>query len=78
MCGSFGHFGSLIFSGYICVCLFYRIAGDTKLSRAEIAKTHILVATPEKWDVMTRKSGSSSLEHSRLSILQLRMIESEK
>ena len=37
------------------------LTGDTKLSRAEIAKTHILVATPEKWDVMTRKSGDVAL-----------------
>ena len=37
------------------------LTGDTKLSRAEIAQTHILVATPEKWDVMTRKSGDVAL-----------------
>ena len=37
------------------------LTGDTKLSRAEIAKVHILVATPEKWDVMTRKSGDIAL-----------------
>ena len=37
------------------------LTGDTKLSRAEIAKTHVLVATPEKWDVMTRKSADISL-----------------
>eukprot|EP01047_Picozoa_sp_COSAG01_P108365 COSAG01_NODE_37293_length_505_cov_1.384236_1_plen_53_part_00 len=25
------------------------VTGDTKLSRADISSTHVLVATPEKW-----------------------------
>lgn len=32
--------------------------GDMSLSRVEALETHILVTTPEKWDVVTRKSGS--------------------
>ena len=32
------------------------------LTKQEIAETHIIVATPEKWDVVTRKSlGDTSL-----------------
>lgn len=31
------------------------ITGDTQLSRKEIMETQILVTTPEKWDVITRK-----------------------
>lgn len=27
-----------------------------QLTKAEIAKTQIIVTTPEKWDVVTRKS----------------------
>lgn len=27
-----------------------------QLSRAEIAETHLIVTTPEKWDVVTRKA----------------------
>lgn len=30
-------------------------SGDMQLSRAEIAETQIIVTTPEKWDVVTRK-----------------------
>ncbi len=33
--------------------------GDMSLTRREAAETHVLVTTPEKWDVVTRKSASS-------------------
>lgn len=32
------------------------LTGDMQLSKAEILKTQMLVTTPEKWDVVTRKS----------------------
>lgn len=32
------------------------LTGDMQLTKAEIAKTQMLVTTPEKWDVVTRKS----------------------
>jgi len=32
------------------------LTGDMQLTRQEITQTHMLVVTPEKWDVMTRKS----------------------
>lgn len=32
--------------------------GDMSLTRREALETHVLVTTPEKWDVVTRKSGS--------------------
>eukprot|EP00736_Rhodelphis_marinus_P006135 Rmarinus@m.26158 len=35
--------------------------GDMQLSKKELAETHVIVTTPEKWDVITRKSGDSSL-----------------
>ncbi|KAF9569347.1 Sec63-domain-containing protein [Agrocybe pediades] len=31
------------------------LTGDMQLTRAEIARTQIIVTTPEKWDVVTRK-----------------------
>ena len=34
------------------------LTGDTQLSRAELEATHMLVTTPEKWDVVTRKGGA--------------------
>ena len=33
------------------------LSGDQSLSRAEIADTQVIVTTPEKWDIITRKSG---------------------
>ena len=37
------------------------LTGDMQLTRAEIARTHMIVTTPEKWDVITRKSADQSL-----------------
>lgn len=34
------------------------LTGDMNLTRAEAAATDIIVTTPEKWDVVTRKAGS--------------------
>jgi antiviral helicase SLH1 len=31
------------------------LTGDMQLTRQEIAETQIIVTTPEKWDVVTRK-----------------------
>ena len=41
--------------------LVKELTGDMKLSRREITDTHMLVVTPEKWDVMTRKSSDAAL-----------------
>ena len=32
------------------------LTGDMNMSKQEIQETHIIVSTPEKWDVVTRKS----------------------
>jgi len=37
------------------------LTGDMQLTRQEITDTHMLVVTPEKWDVMTRKSSDAAL-----------------
>jgi activating signal cointegrator complex subunit 3 len=34
------------------------LRGDMQLSRAEADSAHVIVTTPEKWDVVTRKSGT--------------------
>lgn len=36
------------------------LTGDMQLTRTEIAETHVLVTTPEKWDVVTRKPNDDS------------------
>jgi len=33
------------------------LSGDQSLTQAEIADTQVIVTTPEKWDIITRKSG---------------------
>ncbi len=35
------------------------LSGDASMSRDQIAGTQLIVTTPEKWDVITRKSGES-------------------
>ena len=37
------------------------LTGDMSLTKAEIANTQVLVTTPEKWDVVTRKPGDVGL-----------------
>ena len=39
--------------------LVAELSGDSSLSREQIAETHVIVTTPEKWDVITRKAGES-------------------
>jgi activating signal cointegrator complex subunit 3 len=47
------------------------LTGDTQLSKREIQATQIIVTTPEKWDVMTRKSGDGAL----ISMVRLLIID---
>ena len=37
------------------------LTGDMQLTKTEIMQTQVLVTTPEKWDVVTRKPGDVSL-----------------
>ena len=42
------------------------------MTRAEIAETHMIVTTPEKWDVVTRKTtGDGALASVREVLLRL-------
>lgn len=53
------------------------LTGDMQLTRQEIAETQIIVTTPEKWDVVTRKpTGEGELASVSLSGLPLRRRES--
>jgi replicative superfamily II helicase len=40
---------------------YFTITGDMQLTKQEIADAQLLVATPEKYDVVTRKGGDGSL-----------------
>ena len=37
------------------------LTGDMQLTKAEISATQMLITTPEKWDVVTRKTGDVAL-----------------
>lgn len=41
--------------------LVRELTGDMQLTRQEIAETQVIVTTPEKWDVITRKNGENAL-----------------
>jgi antiviral helicase SLH1 len=52
------------------------LTGDMQLTRAEIAATHFIVTTPEKWDVVTRKpEGDVELASVRNCDLVLSLVE---
>lgn len=38
------------------------LTGDMQLTKTEIMQTQMLVTTPEKWDVVTRKAGNQSYQ----------------
>jgi len=40
------------------------LSGDQQLSRSELDSTQIIVTTPEKWDVVTRKAGDRAFTQS--------------
>ncbi|KAG6331151.1 hypothetical protein ID866_7939 [Astraeus odoratus] len=45
------------------------LTGDMQLTKTEIAETQIIVTTPEKWDVVTRKPAGEGELGSRLKLL---------
>lgn len=52
-----GNFGKRLSSYNITVS---ELTGDHQLSREQIAATQIIVCTPEKWDIITRKGGEKT------------------
>lgn len=43
--------------------------GDTQLTRTQLAEANVLVTTPEKWDVLTRKSDEELVDQVQLLII---------
>ncbi|KAJ3643308.1 hypothetical protein Zmor_026030 [Zophobas morio] len=52
-----GNFGKRLSSYNITVS---ELTGDHQLTREQIAATQIIVCTPEKWDIITRKGGEKT------------------
>ena len=48
------------------------LTGDTQLSKRELEETHVIVTTPEKWDVITRKGGEVSVASTLSSLLSMK------
>ena len=46
------------FSSKLKPFIVRELTGDVQLTRAEADSAHVIVTTPEKWDVVTRKSGT--------------------
>jgi activating signal cointegrator complex subunit 3 len=49
--------------------------GDISLSKSELTKTNVIVSTPEKWDVMTRKSEELNSVISLLIIDEIHLLD---
>eukprot|EP00755_Sulcionema_specki_P005501 Sspe_Gene.4861::Locus_1611_Transcript_1_1_Confidence_1.000_Length_6620::g.4861::m.4861/K12854/SNRNP200, BRR2; pre-mRNA-splicing helicase BRR2 len=46
------------------------LTGDHSMTKSEIDKSHIIVTTPEKWDIVTRRAGERTfLQHVKLIII---------
>lgn len=54
------------------------LTGDIQLSKQEILNTHIIVTTPEKWDVVTRKSDGLSMLLKLLIIDEIHLLNDER
>lgn len=47
------------------------LTGDTQLTRTEIENCQVIVTTPEKWDIVTRKAGSGGTDEILVSRVKL-------
>lgn len=54
------------------------LTGDMQLTRAELARTHIIITTPEKWDVVTRKSESIAPLVKLLILDEIHLLDDER
>lgn len=56
------------------------LTGDSQMTKQQIAETQIIITTPEKWDVITRKSSDTSYTNfARLLIIdEIHLLHSER
>lgn len=54
------------------------MTGDMNLTKAEIKETHVIVSTPEKWDVVTRKSDGLMTEINLMIIDEIHLLNDER
>jgi activating signal cointegrator complex subunit 3 len=58
--------------------LVRELTGDMQLTKSEFAKTHMIVTTPEKWDVVTRKSDSNSIKVKLLILDEIHLLDEDR
>ena len=59
---------------WLAICV-RELTGDMQLTKAEMAETQIIVTTPEKWDVVTRKpTGEGELASVRITLCENYMV----
>ena len=55
------------------------LSGDQQLSRAQIDETQLIVTTPEKWDVVTRRTSRTYTKLVRLVIIdEIHLLHDER
>lgn len=54
------------------------MTGDMSLTKQELSETHIIVATPEKWDVVTRKTDGMMQQVNVLIIDEIHLLNDER
>lgn len=55
------------------------LSGDSSLTKAQVAQTQVIITTPEKWDIITRKSGRDFTELVKLVIIdEIHLLHDER
>lgn len=55
------------------------LSGDSSLTKAQIAQTQVIITTPEKWDIITRKSGRDFTDLVKLVIIdEIHLLHDER
>lgn len=54
------------------------LTGDMGLTKTEMQETHVIVATPEKWDVVTRKTDGMMSRVNVLIIDEIHLLNDER
>lgn len=54
------------------------MTGDMNLTKQELKETHIIVSTPEKWDVVTRKNDELMTNLNLMIIDEIHLLNDER
>lgn len=55
------------------------LSGDSSLTKSQVAQTQVIITTPEKWDIITRKSGRDFTDLVKLVIIdEIHLLHDER